>query len=339
MGIVSGRVALLPRSTEIQPFVALIRPSPPNLIPSRSFTRPDHGVPSWGTWCAELNTWSCHPPRETWHNRGLGGMSVSFALLVTPGTCSISCGVVPSMLKFSVKNTKWKWPKKLSPSQTCVGALGTFDNVGHPCCEVIGQYRNQGASDVKEHRAPSTTLVAKHWAKKVSLFQRYECGLVAKRRLCESAFILLNNWTVMSAFVCHCWCGCSYRIGDGLFVGVRCLRLDKYVNPIILGSLSYVHQDRFYSLGKINVGKAIGELVAIDWKDRNGGWTEFMRLKIKINVSCPLRRVVRLVGRDGAEIICMIKAIAVAPHQNRAIWRNGIEMVATPTSLNDANDE
>ncbi|MBA0607204.1 hypothetical protein Godav_019544 [Gossypium davidsonii] len=82
----------------------------------------------------------------------------------------------------------------------------------------------------------------------------------------------------------------------------------------------------------LDVGKAIGELVAIDWKDRNGGWTEFMRLKIKINVSCPLRRVVRLVGRDGPEII-------LAPHQNRAIWRNGIEMVATPTCLNDANDE
>ncbi|GLT35352.1 hypothetical protein SLA2020_098140 [Shorea laevis] len=30
-GIVSGRVALLPRSTEIQPFIASIRPSPPIL--------------------------------------------------------------------------------------------------------------------------------------------------------------------------------------------------------------------------------------------------------------------------------------------------------------------
>ncbi|MBA0590760.1 hypothetical protein Gorai_019452 [Gossypium raimondii] len=96
----------------------------------------------------------------------------------------------------------------------------------------------------------------------------------------------------------------------------------------------------------LDVGKAIGELVATDWKDRNGGWTEFMRLKIKINVSCPLRRVVRLVGRDGVEIIYTIKYerlpafyYILAPHQNRAIWRNGIEMVATPTSLNDANDE
>ena len=31
-GIVSGRVALLPRSTEIQPFVASIRPSPKQLL-------------------------------------------------------------------------------------------------------------------------------------------------------------------------------------------------------------------------------------------------------------------------------------------------------------------
>ncbi|MBA0561254.1 hypothetical protein Golob_018099 [Gossypium lobatum] len=57
----------------------------------------------------------------------------------------------------------------------------------------------------------------------------------------------------------------------------------------------------------IDVGKAIGELVAIDWKDRNGGWTEVMRLKVKINVSNLLRRVVRLVGRNGVEMVCAIK--------------------------------
>ncbi|MBA0730767.1 hypothetical protein Golax_022563, partial [Gossypium laxum] len=58
----------------------------------------------------------------------------------------------------------------------------------------------------------------------------------------------------------------------------------------------------------MDVGKAIGELVAIDWKDRNGGWTEVMRLlKVKINVSNLLRRVVRLVGRNGVEMVCAIK--------------------------------
>ncbi|MBA0633738.1 hypothetical protein Godav_024702 [Gossypium davidsonii] len=57
----------------------------------------------------------------------------------------------------------------------------------------------------------------------------------------------------------------------------------------------------------MDVGKAIGELVAIDWKDRNGGWTEVMRLKVKINVSNLLRRVVRLVGRNGVEMVYAIK--------------------------------
>ncbi|MBA0587737.1 hypothetical protein Gorai_000859 [Gossypium raimondii] len=57
----------------------------------------------------------------------------------------------------------------------------------------------------------------------------------------------------------------------------------------------------------LDVGNAIGELVAIDWKDRNGGWTEFLRLKIKINISNPVRRVVKFVGRDGIEIICALK--------------------------------
>ncbi|MBA0829326.1 hypothetical protein Goarm_013938, partial [Gossypium armourianum] len=57
----------------------------------------------------------------------------------------------------------------------------------------------------------------------------------------------------------------------------------------------------------IDVGKALGEVVAIDSKDRNGGWTEFIRLKIKINVLSPLRRMVHLVGRDGVETICAIK--------------------------------
>jgi hypothetical protein len=38
-GIVSGRVALLPRSTEIQPHVARIRPSPIPSISSERFER------------------------------------------------------------------------------------------------------------------------------------------------------------------------------------------------------------------------------------------------------------------------------------------------------------
>ncbi|PPE02082.1 hypothetical protein GOBAR_DD00896 [Gossypium barbadense] len=37
----------------------------------------------------------------------------------------------------------------------------------------------------------------------------------------------------------------------------------------------------------LDVGNALGEIVEIDWKDRYGGWIEFMRLKVKIDVSKP----------------------------------------------------
>ncbi|MBA0721587.1 hypothetical protein Golax_009111, partial [Gossypium laxum] len=49
------------------------------------------------------------------------------------------------------------------------------------------------------------------------------------------------------------------------------------------------------------VGKAIGDVVAINWRDREGGWMEFIRLKIKIDVSHPLHRIIHLVGKDESE--------------------------------------
>ncbi|MBA0834062.1 hypothetical protein Goarm_006449, partial [Gossypium armourianum] len=57
----------------------------------------------------------------------------------------------------------------------------------------------------------------------------------------------------------------------------------------------------------MDVGNALGELIAIDWKDCFGGWAEFMRLKVKIDVSKPLRRVVKLVDKEGMETIRVIK--------------------------------
>ncbi|PPR85703.1 hypothetical protein GOBAR_AA34989 [Gossypium barbadense] len=57
----------------------------------------------------------------------------------------------------------------------------------------------------------------------------------------------------------------------------------------------------------LDVGNAIGALMAIDWKDRNGAWTEFMRLKVKIDISKPLRRVVKFVCDVGEEMIGVIK--------------------------------
>ncbi|MBA0789337.1 hypothetical protein Gotri_000135 [Gossypium trilobum] len=57
----------------------------------------------------------------------------------------------------------------------------------------------------------------------------------------------------------------------------------------------------------LDIGNAIGELVAINWKDQFGGWTKFMRLKFKIDVIKPLRRIVKLVNKDGSEMTGLIK--------------------------------
>lgn len=49
------------------------------------------------------------------------------------------------------------------------------------------------------------------------------------------------------------------------------------------------------------------EVIAIDWKDRDGCWIEYLRVKVNIDVSKPLRRVVHQVGNEETEILCGIK--------------------------------
>ncbi|MBA0688472.1 hypothetical protein Goari_006259 [Gossypium aridum] len=97
----------------------------------------------------------------------------------------------------------------------------------------------------------------------------------------------------------------------------------------------------------INVGKAIGEVVAIDWRERNGGWMELIRLRVKINVLCPLQRVVHLVGRDelletnnlSFQYESWPRAQIGGPNQNRGFWRNGIEILDKSSPSSEANNK
>lgn len=57
----------------------------------------------------------------------------------------------------------------------------------------------------------------------------------------------------------------------------------------------------------IDMSKAIGEVVAIDWRDRDGGWTDYIRIKFKIDVLRPLQKVVHLVSSKGIENVYVIK--------------------------------
>ncbi|PPS04087.1 hypothetical protein GOBAR_AA16575 [Gossypium barbadense] len=100
----------------------------------------------------------------------------------------------------------------------------------------------------------------------------------------------------------------------------------------------------------IDVGNALGELMAIDWKDRFRGLTEFMRIKVKIDILKPLRRVVRIVDKDGGERIgvikygklldfCYIYELIVTRIQKRGLGRNGVEMVKSKPRVNEENEE
>ncbi|KAH1033457.1 hypothetical protein J1N35_045631 [Gossypium stocksii] len=69
-------------------------------------------------------------------------------------------------------------------------------------------------------------------------------------------------------------------------------------------SIPFEYMDRSVVM---DVGSAIREVIAIDWCDRDGRWTEYIRLRVIINISKPLRRVVQFVNREGVTSVCAIK--------------------------------
>ncbi|PPD66974.1 hypothetical protein GOBAR_DD36148 [Gossypium barbadense] len=90
----------------------------------------------------------------------------------------------------------------------------------------------------------------------------------------------------------------------------------------------------------LEVGEAIGEVLAIDWRDREGCWTEFIRVKVKLDISKPLQRVVYLVGRKEKEIFG--NWLRVQPNENaqaRGNWRNGVELIESKTDDNTETNE
>lgn len=57
----------------------------------------------------------------------------------------------------------------------------------------------------------------------------------------------------------------------------------------------------------LEIVRAVGEVIAIDRKDREGCWTKFMRVRIWLDTTKPLRRVVYMVNKEGDETLCYIQ--------------------------------
>lgn len=57
----------------------------------------------------------------------------------------------------------------------------------------------------------------------------------------------------------------------------------------------------------MELGGVVEDVIVIDWRDRDGCWTKYMRVHIQLDTSKPLRKVVCMVDSEGKKIICEIK--------------------------------
>ncbi|MBA0672225.1 hypothetical protein Goklo_024626 [Gossypium klotzschianum] len=75
----------------------------------------------------------------------------------------------------------------------------------------------------------------------------------------------------------------------------------------------------------IDMEKVIREVMEIDWRDKDGGWTGYIRIRVKIDVLRPLRRVVHLVGSEGIETVCPINSEG---HSGglAMLWKDGVNL-------------
>ncbi|MBA0874615.1 hypothetical protein Goshw_019304, partial [Gossypium schwendimanii] len=93
----------------------------------------------------------------------------------------------------------------------------------------------------------------------------------------------------------------------------------------------------------LNIGNAIGELMPIDWKDRDGGWTEFMRLP-DFCYTCGLIGHSFRTCESNKEGVAQnglnhqyegwLRVPIVNPNQDRGMRRNRVELVKSKDNTN-----
>lgn len=57
----------------------------------------------------------------------------------------------------------------------------------------------------------------------------------------------------------------------------------------------------------MEVGAAVGKVLAIVLRDKDGDLVEFIRVRALLDTKKPLRRIVNMVGKYGKELLCLLK--------------------------------
>ncbi|PPD95333.1 hypothetical protein GOBAR_DD07639 [Gossypium barbadense] len=83
----------------------------------------------------------------------------------------------------------------------------------------------------------------------------------------------------------------------------------------------------------VDMEKVIREVMEIDWRDKDGGWTDYIRIRVKIDVLKPLRRVIHVVRSEGTETVCAIKmagCLVVSSESHSGglamLWKDGVNV-------------
>ncbi|MBA0583646.1 hypothetical protein Gorai_014495 [Gossypium raimondii] len=57
----------------------------------------------------------------------------------------------------------------------------------------------------------------------------------------------------------------------------------------------------------LHLGGSMGEVLAINWRDNEGGWTKYIQVRVVVDVFKPLHQVLNLWGPTRAEQLCLVK--------------------------------
>lgn len=74
-----------------------------------------------------------------------------------------------------------------------------------------------------------------------------------------------------------------------------------------LGENHYIPMEFMDRKVGMKVGGVVGKVLANDWRDKGGCWVDFIRVKVLLDTTKPLRSVACFTDKKGQEVTCVLK--------------------------------